>query len=131
MIKVLINRVEGAEDIPFPTYMTPHASGMDIYAAVKETLIVEPGKRAIVPTGFSIALPIGYEAQIRPRSGLAIKQGIGILNTPGTIDADYRGEIKIILIIMLADSTIIMRPYRRESVNDRKPWDLNKTLNNI
>jgi len=80
--------------------MTPHSAGMDIFAAVKEAVVIEPGKRALLPTGIAIALPPGIEAQIRPRSGLAIKNGIGLLNSPGTIDADYRGEIKIILINM-------------------------------
>ena len=97
-IKIPIKKMTGSEDIPFSTYMTPHASGMDIYAAVKESILIPPGERVIVPTGFAIAVPVGYEAQIRPRSGLAIRHGIGVLNTPGTIDADYRGEIKIILI---------------------------------
>lgn len=97
-VSVLVKRMPGCEDILLPRYMTPHAAGMDICAAVEEDLVVMPGSRALVPTGISIALPPGYEAQIRPRSGLAINYGIGILNAPGTIDADYRGEIKIILI---------------------------------
>lgn len=97
-VSVLVKRMPGCEDILLPRYMTPHAAGMDICAAVKEDLVVMPGSRALIPTGISIALPPGYEAQIRPRSGLAINYGIGILNAPGTIDADYRGEIKIILI---------------------------------
>lgn len=85
-------------DIPYPTYMTAHASGMDIYADVQETIVIESGERVLVPTGFAIAVPVGFEAQIRPRSGLAVKYGISLLNTPGTIDSDYRGEVKIILI---------------------------------
>ena len=85
-------------DIALPQYMTPHSSGMDVRAAVTEPLIIQPGDIALIPTGFAIALPEGYEAQIRPRSGLAVKYGIGIINSPGTIDADYRGEIKIALI---------------------------------
>lgn len=97
-VRVAIKRVDGARDLPFPAYMTPHASGMDIYAAVENAVVIPPGQRAIIPTGFAVALPAGYEAQVRPRSGLAIKKGIGVLNTPGTIDADYRGEVKIILI---------------------------------
>jgi len=77
--------------------MTPHAAGMDLYAAVSDDIVLTPGERALIPAGIAIALPEGFEAQIRPRSGLAIKNGITLLNTPGTIDADYRGEIKIIM----------------------------------
>jgi dUTP pyrophosphatase len=97
-VTIPIKRFSGTEDIPYPTYMTPHASGMDIYAAVRERVVIAPGEREIIPTGFAIAVPAGYEAQIRPRSGLALKHGISLLNTPGTIDADYRGEVKVILI---------------------------------
>jgi dUTP pyrophosphatase len=78
--------------------MTEHAAGMDIHAAVAEDIIIKPGERVLVGTGLSVAIPPGYEAQIRPRSGLAIRNGITLLNSPGTIDADYRGEIKIIMI---------------------------------
>ncbi len=84
--------------LPLPSYQTPHSAGMDLYAALEEDIVLAPFERALIPTGFAMALPHGYEAQIRPRSGLALKQGITILNTPGTIDADYRGEIKVILI---------------------------------
>ncbi len=80
-----------------PEYMTPKSAGMDIYACLQEKITIKPGQRTIVPTGIAISLPEGYEAQIRPRSGLALNYGIIPLNTPGTIDADYRGEIKIIL----------------------------------
>jgi len=97
-LSIPIKRLAGTDDIPYPTYMTSHASGMDIFAAVPQTITIPPGERAVIPTGVAIAIPIGYEAQIRPRSGLALKHGIGLLNTPGTIDADYRGEIKVILI---------------------------------
>lgn len=85
-------------DIPLPRYMTPHASGMDICAAIKGNQVLEVGAIKVVPTGIAMALPEGFEAQIRPRSGLACKHGISIINTPGTIDADYRGEIKVALI---------------------------------
>jgi len=85
-------------DIPIPRYMTAQAAGMDICAAVEEDTVIASGAIELVPTGLAIALPAGYEAQIRPRSGLAVKQGIGIINSPGTIDADYRGEIQIALI---------------------------------
>ncbi len=95
---VCIAREPGCEDIPLPSYATQHAAGMDLRAAVTEPCALAPGRRALVPTGLRIALPPGYEAQIRPRSGLAIQHGISMVNTPGTIDADYRGEVKIILI---------------------------------
>jgi dUTP pyrophosphatase len=94
---VLIKQLPGSEDLPLPRYMTPHAAGMDLYAAVTDDIILAPGERSLVPAGIAIALPEGCEAQIRPRSGLAIKNGITLLNAPGTIDADYRGEIKIIM----------------------------------
>ncbi len=81
-----------------PVYSSEHAAGADLFADLSENIILKPGKRVLVPTGLKIEIPTGFEAQIRPRSGLAIKYGITLLNTPGTIDADYRGEIKIILI---------------------------------
>ena len=85
-------------DVSLPKYMTPGASGMDIHAAVAEPTVIAPGEIALIPTGFAIALSSGFEAQIRPRSGLAVKHGIGLINSPGTIDADYRGEVKIAMI---------------------------------
>ncbi len=97
-VRVAIERLGGSEDLPLPRYMTEHAAGMDIVAAVEAQIVIAPGERALVPTGIAIALPEGYEAQIRPRSGLALKNGVTLVNTPGTIDADYRGEIRIILI---------------------------------
>jgi len=97
-IRVAITRLGGSEDLPLPGYMTDHAAGMDLVAAVQADLVLPPGRRALVPTGIAIALPQGFEAQIRPRSGLALKHGVTLVNTPGTIDADYRGEIRVILI---------------------------------
>lgn len=97
-VLVAISREPGCEDLPLPAYETVHASGMDLRAAVSAPLSVAPGERVLVPTGLRIALPPGVEAQIRPRSGLAIRNGISMVNSPGTIDADYRGEIRIILI---------------------------------
>ncbi|MFD1128517.1 dUTP diphosphatase [Paenibacillus provencensis] len=88
----------GTEDIPLPMQMSELAAGFDLYAAVDEETVLKPGERALIPTGFAMAIPAGYEAQIRPRSGLAFKHGITCLNTPGTIDADYRGEVKVLLI---------------------------------
>jgi len=85
-------------DIDLPHYMTPHAAGMDIGAAVMEPLSLAPGQIVLVPTGFAMALPKGFEAQIRPRSGLAVKHGVTVINAPGTIDSDYRGEVKVGLV---------------------------------
>jgi dUTP pyrophosphatase len=96
-VSVRITRDSGCEDIPLPSYETAHAAGMDVRAAVTGPLTLKPGERALVPTGLRIGLPEGFEAQIRPRSGLAIKHGIILPNSPGTIDADYRGEIRIII----------------------------------
>lgn len=88
----------GCEDLPLPDYETEHAAGMDLRAAVTTPVTLAPGERAAVPTGIRIALPANVEAQIRPRSGLALRHGIGMVNAPGTIDPDYRGEIRVILI---------------------------------
>jgi dUTP pyrophosphatase len=97
-VHVEITRVSDAvADIPLPHYATEHAAGMDLCAAVEGEFVLKAGRTALVPTGFAIALPAGYEAQVRPRSGLAIKHQIGVMNSPGTIDADYRGEVKVIL----------------------------------
>ena len=96
-------------DIPLPSYMTRHAAGMDICAAVDGPHILNPGKITVVPTGFAVALPEGFEAQIRPRSGLAAKYGIGLINSPGTIDADYRGEVRVALINLGDDAFTITR----------------------
>lgn len=97
-MNIFIKKIEGAEDLPLPGFMTCGAAGMDLYANVTGSLVIAPLKIKLVPTGISIAVPKGYEAQIRPRSGLALKYGISLVNTPGTIDSDYRGEINIIMI---------------------------------
>jgi dUTP diphosphatase len=98
VIKLMRLRPETESDIPLPRYMTPRAAGMDICAAVDNEFVLEAGAIALIPTGFAVAIPEGYEAQIRPRSGLAVRHGIGLINSPGTIDADYRGEVKIAVI---------------------------------
>jgi dUTP pyrophosphatase len=95
-IAIGIQRLPHGKDLPLPTYATEGAAGMDVVAA--ETLTLEPGARCAVATGFAMAIPEGYEVQVRPRSGLSLKHGITCLNTPGTIDSDYRGEIKVILV---------------------------------
>jgi dUTP pyrophosphatase len=99
-IKLDIRQLPHGEGLPLPSYQSAHAAGLDLLAAVPEgsPLVLAPGERAMVPTGLAIALPQGFEAQVRPRSGLAAKHGITALNSPGTIDADYRGEIQVILI---------------------------------
>ncbi len=99
-------------DLPLPAYMTSGASGVDLYAAIEDELLIPAGKIALIPTGLAISIPEGYEAQIRPRSGLALKHGITLLNTPGTIDADYRGEIKVI-VINLGDKEYILKKGER------------------
>lgn len=96
-MKVEIKRLEG-NDLVLPSYETPDSSGMDLRACITENVVLKPGERKLIKTGISIALPKNYEAQVRPRSGLALKSGITVLNTPGTIDADYRGEVGVILI---------------------------------
>jgi dUTP pyrophosphatase len=99
-VKVEVQQLPHGEGLPLPAYQTAHAAGMDLLAAVPDStpMVLEPGKVVMVPTALSIALPPGYEAQVRPRSGLAAKHGITVLNSPGTIDADYRGEIAVLLI---------------------------------
>ena len=103
VIKIMRLHPDTDADIPLPRYMTDQSAGMDLCAAVKKDLVLRKGEITLIPTGFAIALPPGFEAQIRPRSGLAVKHGIGLINSPGTIDADYRGEIKIAVINLGAD----------------------------
>jgi dUTP pyrophosphatase len=98
VIQILRLRPEEDADIPLPRYMTPDSAGMDICAAVRQETILNRGEIALLPTGLAIALPSGFEVQIRPRSGLAVRYGIGLINSPGTIDADYRGEVMIALV---------------------------------
>ena len=96
-MRVAIARLPGARDLPLPRRATPGSAGYDLCAAVDAALLLAPGERALVPTGFAIAVPEGYEGQVRPRSGLALRHGIVLPNAPGTIDSDYRGEVKVIL----------------------------------
>lgn len=107
MIKVGIRRLVNGEGLPLPAYETAGAAGMDLRAA--EAIALKPGARCLMPTGLAIALPQGFEAQVRPRSGLAVKHGITVLNSPGTIDCDYRGEVKVPLINHGQDDFIILR----------------------
>ena len=105
MIKILVKKFD--KNIKLPTYKTTGSSGMDLVAYIKSKVTINPGKTAMIPTGIAIAIPKNYEVQIRPRSGLAAKNSISVLNTPGTIDSDYRGEIKIILINLGKKSFVI------------------------
>ena len=97
VITIQVRRKPGTEDISLPTYMSAHASGMDLHAAVDEPVRLDPGSIRLIPTGLSVAVPAGFEAQVRPRSGWALKHGILVVNSPGTIDSDYRGEVGVIL----------------------------------
>ena len=106
-IRIAIKRLEGGEGLPLPAYATEGAAGMDVVAA--ESLVLAPGARHAVATGFAFAIPDGYEVQVRPRSGLALKHGVTCLNTPGTIDSDYRGEVKVILANLGAEPFPIER----------------------
>ncbi|MCL2398309.1 MAG: dUTP diphosphatase [Defluviitaleaceae bacterium] len=108
----LIQRTADAYDLPLPARATPLSSGLDLHANVHEDVKIPPGERKLIPTGIKISLPMGYEAQIRPRSGLALNAGIGIPNSPATIDADYRGELKVILINWGTDPFIVRRGER-------------------
>ncbi|MGZ5993950.1 MAG: dUTP diphosphatase [Caulobacteraceae bacterium] len=110
-LEVAISRLPHSEGLPLPAYETPGAAGMDLRAAPPEDdpVVLRPGSRALVPTGLCIAVPEGYEAQVRPRSGLAIRSGITCLNTPGTVDSDYRGEVKVILANLGEENVVVRR----------------------
>ena len=108
----MIVKIVNQSNNPLPEYSTIHSAGMDIRANLSEPVILKPLERVLVPTGLFIELPVGYEAQIRPRSGLALKKGITVLNSPGTIDADYRGEIKV-LLVNLSDSEFVINDGER------------------
>lgn len=108
-IAVKIRRLENSIDIPLPTYESEGSSGMDIRASVQKPVLIRPGEIKLIPTGLAVSVPPGYEAQIRPRSGLALHRGIGMVNSPGTIDSDYRGEIGIILVNWGTESFTVKR----------------------
>lgn len=110
--EVAVTRLAHGADLPLPAYQTAGAAGMDLRAAVDDPVTLAPGSRVAVPTGLAIALPQGFEAQVRPRSGLALREGVIPLNTPGTIDADYRGEVKVILINLGEAAFVIKRGER-------------------
>ena len=108
-LQVSVQRLPHGVDLPLPAYATAQSAGLDLMAAIDGEIVLAPGARQLIPTGLSIALPIGYEAQVRPRSGLALKHGITVLNSPGTIDADYRGEVKVLLINHGAENFALKR----------------------
>ncbi len=97
-VTIKVKRIKGNETGPLPAYMTEHAAGLDVYAFLEEDVLIAPGQRRLIPTGLTVAIPEGFEIQVRPRSGLAVRDGLTLVNTPGTIDADYRGEIGILMI---------------------------------
>ncbi len=109
MVRVKVKRLPHGEGIELPSYATEHSAGLDLRAAVEEPVILRPMERAVIPTGFVFEIPEGYEGQVRPRSGLALKKGVTVLNSPGTVDADYRGEVKVILINLGSEEVVIRR----------------------
>ena len=132
-VTVTIQRLPGTEDLPLPRYMTEHAAGLDVFAAVGQEVSIFPGQREMIPTGLAIALPEGYEAQIRPRSGIAWKHGVTLVNAPGTIDADYRGEIGILLINHGDQPFVVRRGDRIAQMIVQRvcrvQWDVHPELN--
>ncbi len=131
-MKINILRLSHARDLPLPAYATEGSAGMDLLAAVAQDLVLAPGKRVLVPNGIAIELPVGFEAQVRPRSGLAAKHGITVLNTPGTIDSDYRGELKTVLINLGEEAFVITRGMRIAQMivsrHERAEWTERTTL---
>ena len=111
-IYIPLKRLPHGTDLPLPTYATTLSAGADLYAAIMHPLKIDPGVHTVVPTGIAVQVPVGYEAQIRPRSGLALKYGVTVLNSPGTIDADFRGEIGVILINLGTESFSVERGMR-------------------
>lgn len=111
-VSVAIRRLAHGEGLPLPSYATPGSAGLDLLAAVGDPVEIAPGRRALIPTGLAMELPEGYEAQIRPRSGLALKHGITVLNAPGTVDSDYRGEVSVLLVNLGDQSVRIARGER-------------------
>jgi dUTP pyrophosphatase len=132
MLTVRIRRLGSNKDVELPAYMTENSAGMDIFAALEEDEVLLPGERKLIPAGIEIEIPKGYEAQVRPRSGLAVKNGVTVLNTPGTVDSDYRGEVKVILINQGEEPFLIKRGDRIAqmivSPVSRVSWDLVENL---
>lgn len=132
-VKIELTPMEHAVGLNLPTYATEHSAGMDLTAALEEAIEIDPGQRMLIPTGLAIALPDGYEAQIRPRSGLALKHGVTVLNSPGTIDADYRGEIGVILANLSTEPFTVERGMRIAQMviaqHAKVEWEVVEALN--
>ena len=111
-VTVEVKRLPHGADLPLPRYATEHSAGLDLLAAVDSEVTIAPGDRSLVPTGLAIALPAGYEAQVRPRSGLAVEHGVTVLNSPGTVDADYRGEVAVVLANLGSEPFTVSRGMR-------------------
>jgi len=131
-VRVQIEKLSGNEDLSLPRYMTSKSAGLDIFAAVKKPLTIQPGERVMIPTGLKISLPEGFEAEIRPRSGLAYKNGITLINTPGTIDSDYRGEVILLMVNFGKEPFVINRGDRvaQMIINEvcRVEWEISREL---
>jgi dUTP pyrophosphatase len=131
-LTVQIRRLPSSEGLALPVYMTPGAAGMDLHAAVADDVVIEPGAIVLVPTGLEVAIPDGFEGQVRPRSGLAVKHGISLPNTPATIDSDYRGEIRVPLINLGRETFHVSRGMRIAQLVVapvlRVTWDQVETL---
>jgi dUTP pyrophosphatase len=131
-IKISLQPLPHAIGLNLPSYATKQSAGMDLCAAIEEAIELGPGERMLIPTGLSIAMPAGFEAQIRPRSGFAMKHGVTVLNTPGTVDADYRGEIKVLLINLGQEGFTIERGMRIAQMviarHETVSWDVVETL---
>jgi dUTP pyrophosphatase len=111
-VRVVVKRRPGTEDLGLPAYQTTGASGLDLLAAVEEAVTLAPGDIRLIPTGLYLGIPPGYEGQVRPRSGLALRQGLTVANTPGTIDSDYRGEVGVILVNLGREPVLVTRGMR-------------------
>ena len=131
-LNVSVKRLPNLRELPLPSYATCGSAGMDLYAAIDEDIILKPMQRHAVPTGIAIALPFGYEAQIRPRSGLALRHGISMPNSPGTIDADYRGEVSVLLVNLGSEDFVISRGMRMAQMivapHSKVAWSITEIL---
>ena len=131
-MRIALQVLPHGADLPLPAYATQGSAGMDLRAALGDDVVLVPGARGLIPTGIAIALPVGYEAQVRPRSGLAVKHGITMLNSPGTIDSDYRGEIKVIVINHGSEPFAIKRGERIAQLLiaavERAEWQITDSL---
>ena len=127
-VQIMRVRPEEDKDLPLPRYMTPYSSGLDLMASVKEPVVIEPGRIELIPTGLAVALPPGFEAQIRPRSGISLKKGVSLINSPGTIDADYRGEIGLATINLGPEPVTINRGDRIAQMVITRVWQAELTL---